>query len=229
MSRQTNSCSRSIPSACSSLATPSAFSRKDSSHSDRLGGHNQPYTLRMAAKSLFSKDNLQKCMTPLRDKEFSDVDSQLSGSRGDVPSLMSSKSMIMSTNGGRYGESQLMTPRQDKSTFSTMRKVDHQKEMRKNIFTDSNVYLGFSSSKRTELAQSLKLPSIYKSQIYKEEEPMQNIQNHKTMVQRKASNSTMRGIREYGDNRRSLLESLGTSQHTRSTSSIFGLQKRSFQ
>lgn len=50
--------------------------------------------------------------------------------------------------------------------------------MRKEIFEGSNVYLGFSSSKRDELGQSLKLPSIYKSQIYKTEDQTSEVSLH---------------------------------------------------
>lgn len=108
-----------------------------------------------------------------------------------------------------------------------MRKVDLQSNMRKNIFNDSQVYMGFSSTKRDELAKSLKLPNEYRSQLYKQEEPISEF-NHKTLVQRRGYNRSMSGIREYTDTRRDVLDSLSNS-HTRSTSCIFGLQNRSHQ
>ena len=51
------------------------------------------------------------------------------------------------------------------------KKMDYEANMRKQIFNNSNWYLGFSSSKRGELANSLRLPNVYKSQIYKNEDP----------------------------------------------------------
>lgn len=76
--------------------------------------------------------------------------------------------------------------------------------MRKAIFNDSQCYIGFSSKNRSELAQSLKLPPIFKSQMYKDkdsnEEPL-----HKTMIERKPSNDRYKDIREYSETRREVI------------------------
>ena len=59
--------------------------------------------------------------------------------------------------------------------------------MRKRIFNDSQCYIGFSSRKRSELAQILKLPPIFKTGMYRDndanEEPV-----HKTMIEKKLGN-----------------------------------------
>lgn len=53
----------------------------------------------------------------------------------------------------------------------SMKVVNFQKKLGKDIFNDSHFYLGFSSTKRSELAKEFRLPSEYKTQIYKSDTP----------------------------------------------------------
>jgi hypothetical protein len=52
-----------------------------------------------------------------------------------------------------------------------MKVMNFKKVMGKDIFNDSHFYLGFSSTKRSELAKDLGMPSEYKEQIYKLDTP----------------------------------------------------------
>lgn len=47
------------------------------------------------------------------------------------------------------------------SLFNPAKRYDHQTQMRKNIFENSHFYMGYSSKKRNDLAQSLKLPQEF--------------------------------------------------------------------
>lgn len=157
-------------------------------------------------KSLFAGNNRYK-LTQLENRETSDTDSIHS-------SNFSSKNLMF-------------TPRIEKSKFSPLHKVDFEKKMRNNVFESSQIYMGFSSRKRENLAGDLQQPDWHKSLVYKEDEPLQ-IFNHKTNVQRKCSNNALKSIRDYGDSRSDFLSVLGQDNHVRSSSSIFGLQRSSF-
>ena len=69
------------------------------------------------------------------------------------------------------------------------------------IFNDSQCYIGFSSKNRSELGQSLKLPPIFKSQMYKDKDANDE-PKHKTMIERRASNDRYKTIRDYSETRR---------------------------
>jgi len=122
----------------------------------------------------------------------------------------------------------LLTPKikLKSNKFSQIQSPDFEKKMRTKIFNKSNVYSGFSSQRRVELADGSILPSVYRSQIYKEEEPWKNFTLKPKMAQ-KTSTLALDKIRAYNENRCDFLDTLNKS-HTRSQSSIFGIQKSSF-
>lgn len=121
----------------------------------------------------------------------------------------------------------MFSPRIEKSKFSPLHKIDFEKKMRNNIFESSEVYLGFSSRKRENLAEEIQQPDWHKSLVYGGEKDLQ-ILNHKTKLQNKMSNSVLKNIRDYTESRRDFLSVLGQDNHVRSSSSIFGLQRSSF-
>eukprot|EP00345_Euplotes_harpa_P004851 CAMPEP_0168326774 /NCGR_PEP_ID=MMETSP0213-20121227/5509_1 /TAXON_ID=151035 /ORGANISM="Euplotes harpa, Strain FSP1.4" /LENGTH=134 /DNA_ID=CAMNT_0008329565 /DNA_START=458 /DNA_END=862 /DNA_ORIENTATION=+ len=120
-----------------------------------------------------------------------------------------------------------MTSRSAYGSQAELKKFDPQREMRKKIFTDSQLYLGFSSNKRTDLAQSLKLPPIFKSEMYKDKDPNAELA-HKTLVQRRSGNDRYKAIREYSESRKEVLDTL-CKPRLRNSTSIFGLQQSSNQ
>ncbi len=158
-------------------------------------------------KSLFHHQS-SRFLTPMKNDDASDTASRYS-------STFSAKSLMM-------------TPRPQRDMkLSPAHKPNFEKKMRNEIFNKSSVYSGFSSQKRTELADGFTLPAIGKSQIYKAEEDTHDFTN-KPMMSRSRPNPLMGSIREYNDSRSDFLETLGKG-HTRSQSSIFGIQRSSFQ
>ena len=121
----------------------------------------------------------------------------------------------------------MMTPRiENKSKFTPIHKPNYEKKMREFNFVEDQVYMGFSSRKREDIIGRGRLADECKSEIYKEEEPIRDF-TQKTFVQKRASNPLLSSIRNYNDSRSEFLGELGKC-HTRSSTSIFGLQKSSF-
>jgi hypothetical protein len=139
----------------------------------------------------------------------------------DVNDTISQKSSTFSA------KQLMLTPRiENKSKFTPIHKPNYEKKMRDFNFNEDQVYLGFSSRKREDIIGRGALADECKSEIYKEDEPRRDF-TQKTLVQKRASNSLLRSIRDYNDSRSEFLGELGKS-HTRSSASIFGLQKSSF-
>ena len=112
-----------------------------------------------------------------------------------------------------------MTPQVSKKSckFSPLYKPNFEKKMRKEIFNDSKVYMGFSSFKKGELADGELQPAMYRSQLYKEEEPVKPYSLKPTMS-RRVSNPQFKNIREYSESRTEFLDTLNKDAHTRSSS-----------
>jgi len=109
---------------------------------------------------------------------------------------------------------------------SFMKRYDQEDTMRKIIFGDSQLYLGFSSKKRNELAQSLKFPTGLKTDLYKGED-LSDPLYYKSTLATSRNSDRYNNIREYSDSRREVLDKI-SSPKTRNTSSIFGLQRSSY-
>mmetsp|Transcript_9305 Transcript_9305/g.8220 ORF Transcript_9305/g.8220 Transcript_9305/m.8220 type:complete len:198 (-) Transcript_9305:74-667(-) len=152
-------------------------------------------------KSLFSKENTFR-LPSLKNREH-----------GDISDTDSQHSKTFST------KSMLMTPKIENRTskFSPMHKPNFEKKMRAELFNDSNVYMGFSSQKREDLADDYLQPSMYRSQIYKEEEPSKPY-SLKPAMSNRCSNPDLKNIRDYNDSRSEFLSTLNRGSHTRSTS-----------
>jgi len=149
-------------------------------------------------KSLFAKDSVYK-LTPLENNDTNGAQSRYSKS-------FSQKSL-------------LLTPKLNmkQSKFSPLHKPDFEKKMRKEVFNDSKVYLGFSSFKRGELSDGMLQPAMYRSQMYKEEEPRKHYTN-KPAMSTPMRNPDMDNIRSYSTQRSDFLDTLNRSSHTRSSS-----------
>jgi hypothetical protein len=122
------------------------------------------YPDRIQKTSQFAPPGMKTVMSPIFKKSI-DENSRLYSSIGNG-------SQYTTFTPRTYGTSKFDLSKDLPSVFDKNKVADiaMYKNGDKNTFNDSHLYLGFSSTKRKELASSFKLPQSYQDELYKDTE-----------------------------------------------------------